>query len=103
MSKINKDKDRVAAKLKKIRIGYRKACDLGRKSGSCRIVFSFYGLCENLCGGSSEVTSLYNATDSPLQDQLSSTTFLDKFLYYLCPALPAFFEEDEKEVPNLKK
>ena len=60
-------------------------------------MFTFYGLCENLYGGSSEVTSFYNVTDSPLQDQLSSTTFFDKFLYNLCPVLPALFEEDEKE------
>ena len=66
------NKGRVAAKLKTIRTVCRKACDNGRKSGGGRIVFTFYGICGNLWGGSSAVTSLPNAIDSPLQDQLLS-------------------------------
>ena len=42
------NKDRVAAELKRFRTGYRKAWDNGRKSRGSRVVFTFYGLCENL-------------------------------------------------------
>ena len=42
------NKDRVVAKLKTIKTGYRKACDNGRKSGGGEIVFTFYGLFKNL-------------------------------------------------------
>ena len=42
------NKGRVAAKLNTIGKGYGKACDNGRKSGGGKIVFTFYGLCENL-------------------------------------------------------
>ena len=41
------NKDWVAAKLKTIRAGYRKAYDNGMKSGSSRIKFTFYGLRKN--------------------------------------------------------
>ena len=42
------NKDLVAAKLKTIRTGNRKTCNNGRESGGGRILFTFYGLCENL-------------------------------------------------------
>ena len=41
-------KDRVAAKLKKIRQDYKKAADTKRKSGGGRVVFVFYDLCETI-------------------------------------------------------
>ena len=96
----NKEKlnnDRVAVNLKTIRTGDRKACDNGRKSGGGRIVFIFYGLCENLLGGSPAVTSLPNAIDSPLQDQLSLTNFVNKFPGDLSPVQPASFEDEDEE------
>ena len=49
------------------------------------VVAEFYGLCENLLGGSPAVTSLPNAIDSPLQGQLSSITFVNKFPDDLSP------------------
>ena len=51
-------KERITAKLKSIRTGFKKAADAGRKSGGGRVVFMFYDLCENLWGGSPAVTSL---------------------------------------------
>ena len=60
-------------------------------------MFTFYGLCENLWGGSPAVTSLPNAIVSLLQDQLSSTTFVNKFPHDLSPVQPASFEEEEEE------
>ena len=91
------NKDRVAAKLKAIRTGYMKECDNGRKSSGGRIVFTFYGLCENLWGGSPAVTSLPNAIDSTLQDQLSSTTFVNKFPDDLSPVQSGSFKDEEEE------
>ena len=43
------------------------------------MAFTFYNLCENLWGGSPAVTSLPNAFYSPSQNQLLSTTFVNKF------------------------
>ena len=91
------NKDRVAAKLKTNRTGYRKSCDNGKKSGDGRIVFTFYGLCENHRGGSPAVTSLPNAIDSPYQDQLSSTAFVNKFPDDSSPVQPVSFEDEEEE------
>ena len=51
-------KERITAKLKSIRTGFKKAADAGRKSGDGRAVFMFYDLCENLWGVSPAVTSL---------------------------------------------
>ena len=91
------NKNRVAAKLKTIRRGPRKACNNGRKSSGSRIEFTCYGLCENLWRGSPAATILPDAIDSPLQDQLSSTTFSNKFPDDLSPVQPASFEDEEEE------
>ena len=48
-------------------------------------------------GGSPPVTSLPNAIDSPLQDQLSSTTFVNKFPDNLSPSQPTSFDDAEEE------
>ena len=63
----NKDqinKDRVAAKLKMIRAGFRKAVDAGKRSGGGRVVFTFFNLCESLWGGSPAVKSISNSIDT---------------------------------------
>ena len=59
-------KDRVAAKLKKIRQDYKKAADTKRKSGGGRVVFVFYDLCETIWG-SPAVTSLQEGIDPSSQ------------------------------------
>ena len=96
------NKDRFATKLKSIRTGYRKACDNEKKSGGGRIVFIFYRICESLWGGSPAVTRLPNAIVCPLQDQLSSTTFVNKFPDDLSPVPPAFFEDEEEEYEEVE-
>ena len=90
-------KDRVSAKLKTIRTGYRKACDNGRKSGGGRIVFTFYGLCENLWSGSPAVTSISNAIDS--QQQLSSTA-LESQVPDGSPIQLTSFEDGDEEADS---
>ena len=52
------NKDRITAKLKSIRIGFKKAADAGKKRGGGSVVFTFYDLCANLWGGLPAVTSL---------------------------------------------
>ena len=64
-------------------------------------MFNFYGHCENLWGRSPAVTSLTNAIDSPLQDQLSSTTFVNKFPDDLSPVRSASFEDEEEEIEEI--
>ena len=44
-------KDRIAAKLKSIRKSYKKAVDLGQRSGGGRVVMTFYGLCNDIWAG----------------------------------------------------
>lgn len=53
-------KERVAAKLKKIRLKFREAIDRGKKSGGGRIVTEFYDLCSSLWGASPAVTCIQN-------------------------------------------
>lgn len=59
-------KERVSAKLKKMRTDYKKAVDSGRKSGGGRVVFTFYNLCESLWGGSPAVESVSTGLDSAM-------------------------------------
>ncbi|XP_033995824.1 uncharacterized protein LOC117490270 [Trematomus bernacchii] len=42
----------LTAKLKQVRIKYRQAVDLGRRSGQGRVVYMFFELCEQIWGGS---------------------------------------------------
>ena len=58
------NKDRITAKLKGVRTGFKKAVDAGKKSGGGRVVFTFYNLCLNLWGGSPAVTSLPSGVDT---------------------------------------
>lgn len=44
------NKDRVTAKLKQIRANFKKAADLGKKSGGGRIVFTYYDIFVKLYG-----------------------------------------------------
>ena len=68
-------KERVSAKLKKMRTDYKKAVDSGRKSGGGRVVFTFYNLCESLWGGSPAVESVSTGLDSAdVQDEAESIT-----------------------------
>ena len=66
------NKDRITAKLKSIRTGFKKAADAGKKSG-CRVVFMFYDLCANLWGGLEAVTRLPFGVDS-----LAKTTTMNR-------------------------
>ncbi|KAL3052026.1 hypothetical protein OYC64_004726 [Pagothenia borchgrevinki] len=42
----------LTAKLKQVRIKYRHAVDLGRRSGQGRVVYMYFELCEQIWGGS---------------------------------------------------
>ena len=57
-------KERISAKIKIIRTDFRKAVDSGKKSGSGRIVFTFYSLCQSLWRSSPAVKSIPNSIDS---------------------------------------
>ena len=60
-------KERVKNKLKRIRSGYKKAVDSGRKSGGGRIVATFYDECSEIWAGSPAVESTINGIESSLQ------------------------------------
>ena len=55
-NKSSLNKDCITAKLTSIRTGFKKAADVGKKSGGGRVVFTIYDLCVNLWGGSPAVT-----------------------------------------------
>ena len=42
------NKERVAAKLKSIRFGFKKVIDCGKKNGEGRVVFTFFDVCTDL-------------------------------------------------------
>lgn len=81
-------KDRVTAKLKNIRTGFKKAADAGRRSGGGRVVFTFYDLCINLWGGSPSVTSIVCGLDTSQQEQEESDNSIDDISN--APASPTF-------------
>lgn len=78
-------KDRITAKLKSIRTGFKKAADAGRKSGGGRVVFTFYNLCESLWGGSPAVTSLPFGVDTSGEKENDQSDAEDM------PLSPAYF------------
>jgi hypothetical protein len=55
-------KERVASKMKKLRLKYREAVDSGRRSGGGRIVTLYYELFAKLWGGSPAVESISSGT-----------------------------------------
>ena len=67
-------KERIAAKLKRVRTGYKKAVDAGRRSGGGRVVLTFYDLCENVWGGSPAVESISGGIDTSAQENHTSVT-----------------------------
>jgi hypothetical protein len=56
----NIDKERVGAKLKKIRASYKEAVDKGKRSGGGRVVMMTYDICSAIWGGSPSVTKVDN-------------------------------------------
>lgn len=51
-------KERIAAKLKCIRKNYKKAVDIGRRSGGGRVVMTFYDLCQEIWAGAPATKSI---------------------------------------------
>jgi hypothetical protein len=60
-------KERVKSKLKRIRSGYKKAVDFGRKSGGGRIVATFYDECLEIWAGSPAVGCTMNGIETSIQ------------------------------------
>ena len=51
-------KQRVYAKLKKIRTQFKKTVDCGKKGDGGKIVFTFYTICQNIWGNSPAVNAI---------------------------------------------
>ena len=66
-------KERVSAKLKKIRTQFKIAVDCGKKSGGGRIDFTFYTICQNIWGNSPAVTAIGNSVHSSYSGNGSSS------------------------------
>ena len=67
-------KERIAAKLKRIRTSYKLAVDSGKQSGGGRIVYTFFHLCEKIWGGSLAVNSIPGGIDTS-SNSLDSNEF----------------------------
>lgn len=48
----------ITSKVKKVHSDYKKAADLGKRSGGRRIIMTFYDLCQDIWAGSPATTSL---------------------------------------------
>ena len=70
-------KDRVQSKIKKIKAGYRKAVDTGRKSGGGRLVASFYDECCEIWAGSPAVEPITRGIETSTASPSSSSVDLD--------------------------
>jgi hypothetical protein len=62
------NKERLWSKLKRIRTGYKKALDSGRRSGGGRIVTTFFDECSEIWGVSPAVECVKNGIESSRQD-----------------------------------
>ena len=51
-------KERIAAKVKNIRKNFKKAVDMGRRSGGEKIVMSYYSLCCDIWAGAPATKSI---------------------------------------------
>ena len=70
-------KDRVQSKIKKIKAGYRKAVDTGRKSGGGRLVASFYDKYCEIWAGSPAVQSITGGIETSTASPSSPSIDLD--------------------------
>ena len=59
-------KARITSKIKKIHSDYKKAVELGKRSGGGRIIMPFYDLCQDIWAGSLTNTSLPSEFDSSM-------------------------------------
>ena len=85
-SELNKDyshkrseitKQVLMTKLKAIRIKFRQAVDTRRKSGSAKVVFLYYDLCESIWGGSPAMEQLPSWLESTDTEHDGTETLTD--------------------------
>ena len=60
-------KERVVSKIKKIKLGFRKAIDSGRRSGGGRVVTQLYDECLEIWSGSPAVESMKSGLESSVE------------------------------------
>ena len=53
----------ITSKVKKVHSDYKKAADLGKRSGGRRTIMTFYDLCQDIWAGSPATTSLSSGFD----------------------------------------
>ena len=57
-------KERMVAKIKALRLKYRKALDTGRRSGGGRVVAQFYDICSHIWSGSPAAEAIQGGIDT---------------------------------------
>ena len=68
------DKEKIIAKLKRIKFGYRKAVDSGRRSGGGRVVTLFFDECSELWSGCPAVEAMGNGIETSEEISVSEDT-----------------------------
>ncbi len=68
----------MTTKIKNIRLKYRKAVDLGRRSGHGRVVFLYMELCEQIWGGSPATDKINTGIETTDLSQESSSSQADE-------------------------
>ncbi len=66
-------KERVVAKIKALRLKYRKALDSGRKTGGGTVVAQFYDICSKIWSGSPAAEAIEGGIDSSLTSENTTT------------------------------
>ena len=64
-------KDRIAAKVKKMKNGFRKAINSGRKSGGGRVVYALYDDCYAIWSGSPATEAVAEGIETTTINEIS--------------------------------
>ena len=67
-------KERIVAKIKALRLKYRKALDTGRRSGGGRVVAQFYDICSHIWSGSRAAEAIQGGIDTSSTASANTST-----------------------------
>ena len=67
-------KERIVAKIKSLRLKYRKALDTGRRSGGGRVVAQFYDICSHIWSGSPAAEAIQGGIDTSSTASANTST-----------------------------
>lgn len=98
----NFNKDRILNKLKRIKLNFRKAVDMGRRSGGGRVATTFYEGCFEIWSGAPAVESIECGIDTSSTDLDSSRELDDDSVDSLMEDVPVVPTEEVESVTSNK-